>query len=224
MSRKSSAISAEQGAAMKIVMFGPPGAGKGTQSKLLVEQYKIPQISTGDLFRENLGKQTPLGLKAKGYMDKGELVPDEVTIAMLKERIAQLDCKNGFILDGFPRTLLQAEALDALVRIDKVINVTSKDATIVKRLSSRWLCRKCGAIFGIDVRPKKKGVCDRCSGELYQRDDDKPEAVKNRLKGYYESTHPLIRYYKKKKLLFTVDGELPIDVVFGKIKDSIEAS
>lgn len=207
---------------MKIVMFGPPGAGKGTQSKLLVEHYHTPQISTGDLFRENLGKQTPLGLKAKAYMDKGELVPDGVTIAMLKERIAQPDCKHGFILDGFPRTPPQAEALDKLVKIDKVINVTSKDDTIVKRLSSRWMCKKCGAIFGIDVPAKKQGICDTCGTELYQRDDDKVEAVRNRLKVYYENTHPLIDYYKKKNLLFTVDGELPIETVFAKIKKMLE--
>ncbi|MBI4149801.1 adenylate kinase [Candidatus Woesearchaeota archaeon] len=207
---------------MKLVMFGPPGAGKGTQAKMLVEHYKIPQISTGDLFRENLSRQTSLGLKAKAYMDKGELVPDDVTIAMIKERIAQPDCKKGFILDGFPRTLPQAKELDKLMKIDKVVNVTSKDETIIKRLSSRWLCRKCGAIFGIDIPPKKKGICDKCGGELYQRDDDKPEAVKNRLKVYYENTHPLIEYYEKKKLLFTVDGEQPIDVVFEKIKMAIE--
>ena len=191
-------------------MFGPPGAGKGTQSKLLVEYYKLPQLSTGDLFRDNLGKQTPLGIKAKSFMDKGELVPDEITIDMIKDRIAKSDCKNGFILDGFPRTIGQAHALEKLMKIDKVINVTSNDETIIKRLSSRWICRKCGAIFGLDIPPKKQGVCDKCEGELYQRDDDKPEAVKNRLKGFYEHTHTLIEYYEKKELLFTVDGELPI--------------
>ncbi len=207
---------------MKIVMFGPPGAGKGTQSKLLVEQYRIPQISTGDLFRENLSKQTPLGLKAKGYMDKGELVPDEVTTSMIKERIARPDCRNGFILDGFPRTLPQAEALEKLMTIDKVINVTSEDKTLIRRLSNRWMCKSCGSIFGLDIPPKKKGVCNRCGAALYQRDDDKPEAVKNRLKVYYENTHPLIEHYGKKGLLFTVDGELPIEDVFEKIKQEIE--
>jgi len=206
---------------MKLVLFGPPGAGKGTQAKMMVGHYKIPQISTGDLFRENLGKKTPLGIKAKSYMDKGELVPDEVTTAMLKERIAQPDCGKGFILDGFPRTISQAEALDGLTKIDKVINVTTRDETIIKRLSSRWMCRKCGAIFGIDIPPKKKGVCDRCAGELYQRDDDKVEAVKNRLKVYYENTHPLIEYYEKRGLMFTVDGEQPVEKVFERVKEAL---
>ena len=202
---------------MKIVMFGPPGAGKGTQAKMLVDHYHIPQISTGDLFRKNLSEKTPLGIKAKLYMDGGELVPDEITIGMIKERIAEPDCKNGFILDGFPRTLPQANALEKLMTVDKVVNVTTSDALIIKRLSHRWLCKTCGSIFGLDMPSSEAGICDRCGGGLFQRDDDKPETVKNRLKSYYESTHPLIEYYEKKGSLFTVDGEQPVEKVFEKI-------
>jgi len=207
---------------MKLIMFGPPGAGKGTQAKKLMLKFSIPQISTGDLFREHLDNETELGKKAKGYMDKGQLVPDEITIGMLKERMTKGDCAKGFILDGFPRTIPQAEALEGLTQIDKVINVTTKDDTIVKRLADRRLCKNCGAIFGGKVPPKIEGKCDECQGELYQRDDDKEDTVRARLKTYHESTAPLIDLYQKKGILVTVDGEQEVENVFDAILKALE--
>jgi adenylate kinase len=197
---------------MRLILLGPPGAGKGTQAKDLVQKYGIPQISTGDILRKNLADKTPLGLEAKKFMDKGELVPDSVVVGIVKERLKEADCKKGYILDGFPRTVPQAEALDAALAdmktpIDKVLSIEVPDTELVKRLGGRRTCRACQAGYHVAFKPsKKEGVCDSCGGELYQRDDDKEEAIKNRLKVYQSSTAPLINYYKAKGLLAAVDG------------------
>jgi adenylate kinase len=197
---------------MRLILLGPPGAGKGTQAKDLVQKYGIPQISTGDILRKNLADKTPLGLEAKKFMDKGELVPDSVVVGIVKERLKEADCKKGYILDGFPRTVPQAEALDAALAdmktpIDKVLSIEVPDTELVKRLGGRRTCRGCQAGYHVAFKPsKKEGVCDTCGGELYQRDDDKEEAIKNRLKVYQSSTAPLINYYKAKGLLAAVDG------------------
>jgi adenylate kinase len=197
---------------MRLILLGPPGAGKGTQAKDLVQKYGIPQISTGDILRKNLADKTPLGLEAKNFMDKGELVPDSVVVGIVKERLKEDDCKKGYILDGFPRTVPQAEALDAALAdmktpIDKVLSIEVPDSELVKRLGGRRTCRNCQAGYHVAFKPsKKEGVCDSCGGELYQRDDDKEEAITNRLKVYQASTSPLINYYKAKGLLAAVDG------------------
>jgi adenylate kinase len=197
---------------MRLILLGPPGAGKGTQAKDLVQKYGIPQISTGDILRKNLADKTPLGLEAKKFMDKGELVPDSVVVGIVKERLKEADCKKGYILDGFPRTVPQAEALDAALAdmktpIDKVLSIEVPDTELVKRLGGRRTCRACQAGYHVAFKPsKKEGVCDSCGGELYQRDDDKEEAITNRLKVYQSSTAPLINYYKAKGLLAAVDG------------------
>jgi adenylate kinase len=197
---------------MRLILLGPPGAGKGTQAKDLVQKYGIPQISTGDILRKNLADKTPLGLEAKKFMDKGELVPDSVVVGIVRERLKEDDCKKGYILDGFPRTVPQAEALDAALAdmktpIDKVLSIEVPDTELVKRLGGRRTCRSCQAGYHVVFKPsKKEGVCDSCGGELYQRDDDKEEAIKNRLKVYQSSTAPLIDYYKAKGQLATVDG------------------
>ena len=197
---------------MRLILLGPPGAGKGTQAKDLVQKYGIPQISTGDILRKNLADKTTLGLEAKKFMDKGELVPDSVVVGIVKERLKEDDCKKGYILDGFPRTVPQAEALDAALAdmktpIDKVLSIEVPDSELVKRLGGRRTCRNCQAGYHVAFKPsKKEGVCDSCGGELYQRDDDKEEAITNRLKVYQASTSPLINYYKAKGLLAAVDG------------------
>ncbi|MGC2424947.1 MAG: adenylate kinase [Nitrospirota bacterium] len=197
---------------MRLILLGPPGAGKGTQAKDLVQKYGIPQISTGDILRKNLADKTTLGLEAKKFMDKGELVPDSVVVGIVKERLKEDDCKKGYILDGFPRTVPQAEALDAALAdmktpIDKVLSIEVPDSELVKRLGGRRTCRGCQAGYHVAFKPsKKEGVCDSCGGELYQRDDDKEEAITNRLKVYQASTSPLINYYKAKGLLAAVDG------------------
>ncbi len=197
---------------MRLILLGPPGAGKGTQAKDLVQKYGIPQISTGDILRKNLADKTPLGLEAKKFMDKGELVPDSVVVGIVKERLKEDDCKKGYILDGFPRTVPQAESLDAALAdmktpIDKVLSIEVPDSELVKRLGGRRTCRNCQAGYHVAFKPsKKEGVCDSCGGDLYQRDDDKEEAITNRLKVYQASTSPLINYYKAKGLLAAVDG------------------
>lgn len=206
---------------MNIILLGGPGSGKGTQAKMMIEEYKIPQISAGDILRENVKQETKLGKKAKEFIDQGDLVPDELVINMINKRLEKEDCKNGFILDGFPRTINQAEALNKIQKIDKVIELKVSDDVIVKRLSSRRQCKKCGAIYGIDVPPKKKGVCDKCGGELYQREDDKEEAIRNRLKVYHDQTKPLADYYKEKGILIEIDGELPIEKIFEDIKKAL---
>ncbi len=201
-----------------IVLLGVPGAGKGTQAKMLQEKLGIPQISTGDIFRYNLKNQTELGLLAKRYMDAGELVPDEVTIRMVEDRLAQEDCARGAILDGFPRNLEQAQALDEMTAPDGGVSLVPlieiSDEEAMRRITGRRVCRQCGAVYHIEFNPPKHDmVCDRCGGELYQRDDDKPETVRNRLYVYYKQTSPLIGYYFCKGLLVRVDGSRPIEEV-----------
>jgi adenylate kinase len=192
---------------MNIIFLGAPGVGKGTYTSRIKEKYGLVHISTGDLFRENMKNNTLLGQEAKKYIDKGQLVPDSVTINMVKERLAEGDVKKGFILDGFPRTIPQAKALERFSKMDAVINFVADESIIIQRLSGRRICRKCQAIYHIkNIRPKIEGVCDKCGGELYQRDDDKPEAIKERLKVYEKQTAPLVEYYKEKGLLMIVDA------------------
>ena len=208
---------------MKIIMLGAPGAGKGTQAKMIADKYTIPHISTGDIFRANIKNGTELGKKAKEYMDKGQLVPDELTVEILLDRVAQDDCKNGYVLDGFPRTIPQADVLDKELtklgdKVDYAINVDVPDENIVRRMSGRRACLKCGATYHIEhIPPKKEGICDVCGSELVQRDDDKPETVQNRLTVYHEQTQPLIDYYNKKNILKTVDGTKDMQDVFAEI-------
>ncbi len=208
---------------MNIVFLGPPGAGKGTQAKRITEKYGIPQISTGDMFREHLSKGTELGQKAKEYMEKGQLVPDEIVLSMVEERLKQPDCEKGFILDGFPRTVAQAEALDEMLsklgkKIDYAIAIEVPDEELVERLTGRRTCKKCGMMYHVKFKPPKvEGKCDACGGELYQRPDDNEETVRNRLKVYHESTAPLIEYYEKKGVLHRIDGGGSIDEIFERI-------
>lgn len=208
---------------MKIIMLGAPGAGKGTQAKMIADKYGVPHISTGDIFRANIKNGTELGMEAKKYMDQGLLVPDELTVRILLDRVAQDDCKNGYVLDGFPRTIPQAEVLDSELtklgdHIDYAINVDVPDENIVNRMSGRRACLTCGATYHIEhVPPKKEGICDVCGSELVLRDDDKPETVKNRLNVYHEQTQPLIDFYTEKGVLKTVDGTVPMEEVFAAI-------
>ena len=208
---------------MKIIMLGAPGAGKGTQAKKIAETYNIPHVSTGDIFRMNIKNGTELGMEAKKYMDQGLLVPDELTVRILLDRVAQDDCKNGYVLDGFPRNIPQAEVLeDALSKlgdqIDYAIDVEVPDENIIRRMGGRRACLSCGATFHIEhVPPKKEGVCDQCGQELVLRDDDKPETVKNRLQVYHEQTQPLIDFYSGKGVLKTVDGTQDMQDVFDAI-------
>jgi len=191
---------------MNIVLLGPPGIGKGTAATKLSKKLSIPHIATGDMLRENVAQKTMLGLKAKSFMDKGLLVPDNVVIEMIKERLQKEDCKNGFILDGFPRTINQAEKIKD-TKIDKVVNIQASDDVIIERLSRRRVCEQCGFIYHLDfIKPNREGFCDKCSGQLNQREDDKPEAIKERLKVYKEQTEPLINYYKEKGLIVDVNG------------------
>ena len=213
---------------MNLILLGAPGAGKGTQAKLISEKYGIPQIATGDILREAVTSGTELGRKAKEFMDRGELVPDEIVIGIVKERLGQPDCENGFILDGFPRTLIQAEALDNILaemnkKIDAVINIDVSEEEIIKRITYRRTCKKCGAIYHLIYNPPKEDKkCDKCGGELYQRDDDKEETVRERFRVYRERTEPLIDYYKKKGLLHNVDGTKNIKDVFREIEDVLK--
>ena len=208
---------------MKIIMLGAPGAGKGTQAKMIADKYGIPHVSTGDIFRANIKEGTDLGKEAKSYMDKGLLVPDELTVKILLDRVAKDDCKNGYVLDGFPRTIPQAEVLDKALSemndsIDFAIDVDVPDENIIKRMSGRRACLSCGATYHIEhIPPKKEGICDRCGKELVLRDDDKPETVKNRLNVYHEQTQPLIDFYTKKGVLKTVDGTVDMKEVFAAI-------
>ena len=208
---------------MKIVMLGAPGAGKGTQAKMIADKYTIPHISTGDIFRANIKEGTPLGLEAKAYMDQGKLVPDELTVKILLDRVAKDDCKNGYVLDGFPRTIPQANVLKEALekqndKIDYAINVDVPDENIVRRMSGRRACVTCGATYHIEhVPPKKEGVCDKCGSELILRDDDKPETVLNRLKIYHEQTQPLIDFYNNEGILKEVDGTIDVKDVFANI-------
>ncbi len=205
---------------MKIIMLGAPGAGKGTQAKKIAEKYQIPHISTGDIFRANIKGGTELGMKAKTFMDQGMLVPDEITIGMLMDRIGQEDCINGYVLDGFPRTIPQAESLTKALaergeKVDYAINVDVPDENIINRMSGRRACLGCGATYHITFNPPvKEGICDTCGQELVLRDDDKPETVKKRLDVYHQQTQPLIDYYKNAEVLAEVDGTQPMDAVF----------
>ena len=214
---------------MKIIMLGAPGAGKGTQAKMIADQYSIPHISTGDIFRANIKNGTELGKKAKEYMDKGLLVPDELTVDLVIDRVAQDDCANGYVLDGFPRTIPQAESLDEALtkrgeKIDFAINVEVPDENIINRMSGRRACLACGATYHIVHIPTKvEGICDRCGAELVLRDDDKPETVKNRLNVYHEQTQPLIDYYGNKGVLVEVDGTKEMKEVFADIVNILGA-
>ena len=210
---------------MKIIMLGAPGAGKGTQAKKIAAKYEIPHISTGDIFRANIKEGTELGKKAKGYMDAGELVPDELVCDLVVDRLAKDDCKDGYILDGFPRTIPQAEALTEALKkqgtaIDYALDIEMEDQAIIDRMAGRRVCAKCGATFHVvNIPPKKEGVCDNCGGELELRDDDAPETVKKRLNVYHEQTAPLIEYYKKQGILHEIDGTLGIDGVAAKVAE-----
>ena len=214
---------------MKIIMLGAPGAGKGTQAKMLSERYGIPHISTGDIFRMNIKNNTELGQKAKGYMDAGQLVPDELVVDLVVDRIKAKDCMKGFILDGFPRTIPQAEALDYALnnqneKIDYAINVDVPDENIIKRMSGRRACLACGATYHVQFNaPKAEGICDVCGKELVLRDDDKPETVKTRLQVYHTQTQPLIDYYSQKGVLKSVDGTQDVADVFQSIVDVLGA-
>ncbi|WP_026652517.1 adenylate kinase [Butyrivibrio proteoclasticus] len=214
---------------MKIIMLGAPGAGKGTQAQMIAEKYNIPHISTGDIFRANIKNGTELGKKAKEFMDKGQLVPDELTVELLLDRVAKDDCANGYVLDGFPRTIPQANVLDSELtklgdKVDFAVNVDVPDENIVRRMSGRRACLKCGATYHIEhIPPKTEGVCDKCGSELVQRDDDKPETVQNRLSVYHEQTQPLIEYYDKKNILKTVDGTKDMQEVFSDIVNILNA-
>jgi len=210
---------------MKIIMLGAPGAGKGTQAKMISEKYHLPHISTGDIFRANIRNGTELGKEAKGYMDKGLLVPDELTVRILLDRVAKEDCKSGYILDGFPRNIPQAEVLDKELtrlgdKIDIVIDMEVPDESIINRITGRRACTSCGATYHIvNVPPKKEGVCDKCGEELILRDDDREETVKKRLNIYHEQTQPLIKYYQKKGVLKTFDGTKDMMDVFTEITE-----
>lgn len=208
---------------MKIVMLGAPGAGKGTQAKKISEKYGIPHISTGDIFRANIKDNTELGQKAKTFMDKGLLVPDELVCDLVVDRLAKDDAKKGYVLDGFPRTIPQAKALDEALaargeKLDYAINVEVPDENIIRRMSGRRACVACGATYHIVHIPTKvEGICDHCGAELILRDDDKPETVKKRLSVYHEQTQPLIDYYQDKNILTPVDGTVDLEVVFNEI-------
>jgi len=212
---------------MNLILLGAPGSGKGTQAKFLVRKYSIPQISTGDILREEVKSGTVLGLKAKEYMDKGQLVPDEVVVGMVEERVKKGDCTAGFILDGFPRTVAQADALEGTLQrmkkaLSRVILVNVDEDELVKRLTGRRVCEKCGAGYHVIFdSPKQEGVCDKCQGKLYQRDDDKESTIRNRLKVYNNQTAPLIEYYQKKQLLSVVDGMGSIEEIFGRISKAL---
>ena len=215
---------------MYILLMGPPGAGKGTQAEKLIDEFKIPHISTGDMFRAAVSAGTELGKEAKKYMDAGGLVPDVVTIGIVREGLAKPECANGFILDGFPRTEEQAVALDGIlkdlgIKLTGVVNISVPDSELVARVVGRRICKACGATYHVSFNPSKvEDVCDKCGGNLYQRNDDKEETVVNRLHAYHEQTEPLIEYYKKQGLYQEIDGLQPIDKVYADVKASLGCS
>lgn len=210
---------------MKIIMLGAPGAGKGTQAKMIADKYNIPHISTGDIFRANIKEGTELGKKTKTYMDNGELVPDDLVVDLVVDRVGKEDAVNGYVLDGFPRTIHQAEALDAALaalndKVDYAIDIDVPDENIVNRMSGRRACVSCGGTYHIvNIPPKKEGICDVCGGKLILRDDDKPETVQKRLSVYHEQTQPLIDYYTEKNILKAVDGTCSMEEVFKAVTD-----
>jgi len=214
---------------MYLVLLGPPGAGKGTQAERLQEELMLAHVASGDLFRENIGNETELGLLAKGYMDQGQLVPDDVTIAMVRERLRQPDCDDGVVLDGFPRTLAQAQALDKMLAsrartLAGVLYINVPDEELVRRLSGRWICGQCQTPHHVVFSPPaKEGICDECGGKLYQRDDDRPETVRARLRVYQEQTAPLIDYYRRASLLVEVDGAGDIETVSAALLDAVRS-
>lgn len=213
---------------MRIVLLGSPGSGKGTQASKITAKYNIPHISTGDIFRDNIKRQTSIGLEARKFIDKGHLVPDELTLKIVEDRFIQVDCADGFLLDGFPRTLFQAEALGLELlkngnKLDAVINLDVRNETIISRMTGRRVCSKCGATYNLTFnKPTVDNVCDSCGGELIIRDDDKLETVTNRLEVYKTETQPLIDFYKNKGILITVNGELDTEVVFQNICKALE--
>ncbi|MCC5912609.1 MAG: adenylate kinase [Clostridiaceae bacterium] len=208
---------------MRTILLGPPGAGKGTQAAVIVNEFHIPHISTGDIFRYNIKQGTDLGKEAKSYMDQGLLVPDELVVAIVEDRLKQEDCKTGFLLDGFPRTANQAEALDNVLRnmkvaLDKVINIEVDKERLIKRVVGRRICKECGATYHIEFNPSlKEELCDKCGGQLHQRDDDTEATVSKRIEVYLNETQPLIEYYKDQGTLVTIDGEKSIDTVSQEI-------
>lgn len=213
---------------LRLILLGPPGAGKGTQASAIVKEFNIPHISTGDIFRENIKNRTELGNKAKEYMDKGLLVPDEIVISIVEDRLKEDDCKEGFLLDGFPRTLNQGEALDKVLsnmdlKLDKVINLNVDNEILIERAIGRRICKDCGAVFHVKFTPpKEEGVCDLCGGDLYQRDDDTVETISKRIEVYYKQTEPLIDYYSEKGLILDVDGSKDKGLLFKEIVDALK--
>lgn len=207
---------------MNIILLGAPGAGKGTQASKIVDAYKLPHISTGDIFRENIKNQTQIGLLAKSYIDQGLLVPDEVTCKIVEERISRADCANGYMLDGFPRTIAQAEALDQITHLDLVINIDVDQSLLLNRLCGRRVCRDCGESYHVS-KIGDESKCARCGGELYQRKDDNPETVQSRLDVYNGQTSPLIDYYTKKGIIFNVVGNTSPDEVFAEISKKLDS-
>lgn len=210
-----------------VILLGPPASGKGTQAARMKEYLDVPHIASGDLFRYNLKNETELGLKAKAYMDRGALVPDDITIGMVLDRLSRPDCEEGALFDGFPRTLPQAQALDEALaeqgeKLDRVLNIQVPDEELVERVSGRRICRTCGEPYHVKYKkPEKEGICDLDGGELYQRDDDKPETVRKRIKVYWEQTSPLIDYYREKGILRDIDGDQPIDEVTEALKEAV---
>ncbi len=215
---------------MRLVLVGPPGAGKGTQAKFIARHFKIPQISTGDIFRANVARRTPLGVEAKKFMDAGDLVPDDVTVAMVADRLSEEDARPGFLLDGFPRTVPQAEALGCILRdlavsLDAVLELRVGDEEVVRRLSGRRTCHGCGRVWHSEFdRPRVEGECDACGGELFQRDDDQPETIRRRLEVYREQTAPLVGHYQHEGVLRTIEAVGPVDEVTTRAITILETS